>query len=485
MNISLNKTGPTLPGLPFAFYGTLVHSLGQSPTTTDPVKVEYLHNSLLIVSKDGIIEYLEKNIPLDSINEHISHAGYSTDVLPVKKLPRGSFLMPGLIDTHHHAPQWGQRGLGQGVDLLEWLDKITFRHEAKFADTAYAKQMYRACIRAGIRQGVTTAAYYGSKHGEATKILAEICLEEGQRALVGKCNMNREAPEWYRDASVEESVQETKELIAHVRALDKEERLVAPILTPRFAISCTDDLLSRLGDLARQDPTLRVQTHFNEATGEMLRTKELYPAFRHEAELYEHFGLLRQRTILAHAIFLDEQGEELDRIAAVGCGIAHCPIATSTMGEFMAAPIRQYLERGVPVGLGTDSGGGFSSSILDAMRQSLIISKYRETKSKGVEPALTLAEAFHLATLGGARVCGLDDRVGNFVVGKTFDALEIYTLQDIDKTKSAECSEWDSIGVMSPILPDDSIETIFEKFLMTGDDRNIAKVYIQGRAVKF
>lgn len=482
MDASTEQATPKLRGLPIAFYGTLIHSPGLPSTPTEPIKLEYLHNSLLVVSKEGTIEYLEKDISPEAINEHISKAGYTPDVFPVKKLARGSFLIPGFIDTHHHAPQWGQRGRGIGLDLLEWLEKITFPHEAKFADAEHAKRMYRSCVKAGIRQGVTTAAYYGSKHGEATKILADICLDEGQRALVGKCNMNRETPEWYRDASVEESVQETKDLIAHVRKIDENERLVAPILTPRFAISCTNDLLEQLGDIARQDPTLRIQTHFNEASGEMARTRELYPDFRHEAELYEHFGLLGSRTILAHAIFLDNEGQEMDRIAALGCGIAHCPIATSSMGEFMAAPVRQYLSRGVPVGLGTDSGGGFSSSILDAVRHSFIISKYRETNSRGKEPALTLDEGFHLATLGGARVCGLDDRVGNFVVGKAFDALEIHTLED--EQSNAEVRGWASIGMMSPILPDDSIETIFEKFLLTGDDRNIAKVYIQGKSLK-
>jgi guanine deaminase len=121
--------------------------------------------------------------------------------------------------------------------------------------------------------------------------------------------------------------------------------------------------------------------------------------------------------------------------------------------------------------LGTDSGGGFSSSILDAMRQAMIASHAREVMSEGRDKGLTIDEVFYLATAGGAQVCGLADKIGKFEVGKEFDALVIGT-QGSDQ------------GIMTMVEEGDSLRTVFEKFVMTGDDRNIVKVYVQGRLVK-
>jgi guanine deaminase len=282
--------------------------------------------------------------------------------------------------------------------------------------------------------------------------------------------MNRNAPDWYKDASISDSLRETRELIQHVRQLDPGYQLVKPIITPRFAISCEPELLDGLGAIAREHPDLPIQTHFNEAKQEIEFTGQLFPEFQTEADLYQKFNLLNGRSILAHCIFLQE--EEMRRIQELGCGVAHCPIANTTMQEFMIAPVREYLRRGIKVGLGTDSGGGYSSSIMDAMKQAFIVSNAQQTKTEGRDPALSLPECFFLATLGGAQVCGLDDRIGNFAVGKEFDALEIHTM-DLDRP-----------GVMCLVEEEDSIDVIFEKFLMTGDDRNIARVYVSGRSVK-
>jgi guanine deaminase len=464
-----DQTIPPMRGLPVAFYGTFIHALSVD-------ELEILEDSLLIVDVAGKIQALHKSVSREQISDLVIAAGYTQDVFPVKYLARGEFLIPGFVDTHHHAPQWAQRGMGRDQTLLQWLEKVTFAHEARFEDVAYARRMYTACVTGGIAQGVTTASYYGSVHGEATATLADICLQKGQRAFVGKCNMNRNSPSWYRDASTADSLRQTKELIAHVRDIDPEAKLVTPILTPRFAICCDHDLLSGLGQIAKENPDIPIQTHFNEAEDEMTFTKELYPEFGTEAELYDRFGLLGPRTILAHSIFLAE--EEMQRVKERQCGIAHCPISTATLGEFMMAPIREYLRRGIKVGLGTDVGGGFSSSLLEVMRQAFIISKARETLTKGADPALKVHEAFFLATLGGAQVCGLDEKVGNFTVGKEFDALEIRT---IDPENTLACG---SIGAITPIEEDDSTEVLFEKFLMTGDDRNIAKVYVAGRSLK-
>lgn len=459
----LNCKSSPASGLPLAFHGTVIHSRGLN-------ELEILHDCFILVDKAGKIQALEADVQPDQINSIVTAHGYAPDVFPVKHLRRGEFLCPGFVDTHNHAPQWAQRGVGRGETLMDWLNKVTFAHEAKFADPGYARRMYSSCVAGFLRQGVTTASYYGSYHGDATKILADVCFEKGQRALVGKCNMNRNAPEWYRDSSVSESLRETRDLIKHIHNIDPNNQLVKAVLTPRFAISCEPDLLAGIGAIAQDHPELPIQTHFNEAQQEIHLTRQLFPEFRTEADLYKRFGLLSDRTILAHCIFLEE--EEMDVLKELRCGVAHCPISNTTMQEFMVAPIREYLRRGIKVGLGTDSGGGHSSSMLEIMKQAFVVSNARQTMSQGRDPALSVEEGFFLGTLGGAQVCGLDDRIGNFAVGKDFDALEIHT------------GDLESHGVMTPVEEEDTTFVIFEKFLMTGDDRNIVKVYVSGRSVK-
>ncbi|AEO71038.1 uncharacterized protein THITE_2082502 [Thermothielavioides terrestris NRRL 8126] len=448
-----------------AFVGPLIHSISAS-------ELEILPCALLAVDSKGSIGALLKmeDASPQQVRDMLTTLNFPPDLVTIHWLAPGQFLIPGFVDTHNHAPQWAQRGLGQGMHILDWLDAITFPNEARFRDAGYARRVYASCVDGFLRQGITTASYYGSLHGEATKILAEICLEKGQRALVGKCNMTRNAPEYYRDASVEESLRVTEECIAHIRSLDPAGRLVKHVLTPRFAISCDPEVLEGLGEIARRNADLPIQTHFNEAEQEMAATRALFPQFASEADLYEHYGLLGERSILAHCCHMTEY--EFERLKTLECGVAHCPIANMTVGGgFMAAPVREFLRRGFKVGLGTDSGGGFSSSILDAMRQAMIASHAREVMSEGRDKGLTIDEVFYLATAGGAQVCGLADKIGKFEVGKEFDALVIGT-QGSDQ------------GIMTMVEEGDSLRTVFEKFVMTGDDRNIVKVYVQGRLVR-
>ncbi|KKY28063.1 putative guanine deaminase [Phaeomoniella chlamydospora] len=455
------STRPDLT-IPLVFHGTFIHSI-------TPQRVEIILNGLLVVSATGKIIFLQHNVNPGNIRRYLSFIPGlpNASSLPVRILRRGEFLIPGFIDTHNHAPQWTQRGTGRGLQIMDWLNHITFPHEAKFEDLEYARETYAKCVDGFIKQGVTTASYYGSLHGEASKVLAETCIAKGQRALVGKCNMARNAPDFYRDGSSAESLRVTEEFIAHVMQLDPSGQLVQPILTPRFAICCDEELLAGLGKIADRLPDMMIQTHFNEAKQEVEVTKELFPQFDNEADLYEHFGLFNNRTIMAHCVYPTEY--EIGRLRDLDVGVSHCPISNTTGGEWGAAPIRRYLDMGIKVGVGTDSGGGFSSSILDATRQAFITSHAREVMSEGKETSLTLNECFYLATLGGAKVCGMGDKIGSFETGKEFDALEISGLID---------------GVSTLVEGDDSIQMIFEKFLMTGDDRNIRQVFVRGRSIK-
>lgn len=443
---------------PQAFYGAVIHSLSKPGHD-----LEILPSALLTVNSQGEITSFHKHVNPDQVESLVE-----TTSTTLHRLSPSQFLIPGFIDTHNHAPQWAQRGLGQGQHILDWLSAITFPNESRFLDPSHAKRIYSSAIDGFLRQGITTASYYGSIHPEATNILADLCLAKGQRAFVGKCNMTRNSPDYYRDASIEQSLQDTESCIAHIRKIDPEGNLLKHVLTPRFAISCDPECLQGLGKIAAKNPDLPIQTHFNEAEQGISATRELFPQFESEADLYAHYGLLTKRSILAHCCYMTPY--EFDKLKELQCGVAHCPISNMTVGGgFMAAPIREFMDRGIKVGLGTDSGGGFSSSMLDAMRQAMISSHAREVESKGRDKGLKIAEAFYLATLGGAEVCCLEEKVGNFEVGKELDALVV---------------DWERDGVMTMVEKEDELGTVFEKFVMTGDDRNIVRVFVKGRVVR-
>jgi len=164
--------------------------------------------------------------------------------------------------------------------------------------------------------------------------------------------MNRESPPHYIELSSESSVSDTRQLISYIRDLSKtplcahHEPLVQPILTPRFAISCTDDLLSSLGEVAASDPSLRIQTHISENKSEVSFTASLFPAANHYAGVYDMFGLLRNNTILAHAVHLTD--DEVDLIKARESGISHCPTSNFNLNSGVA-PVGVYLDKGIKV----------------------------------------------------------------------------------------------------------------------------------------
>lgn len=442
----------------FAYHGTLIHtpSLGT---------LSLLQNTLITISCGEITAITPNISKQDTPDVALTH-----DVSPqnITYLRPGQFLIPGFIDTHNHAPQWNQRGLGQGMQILDWLEEVTFPNEARFRDVEFARGVYSDLVKGMLRQGVTSASYYGSLHAEATCELVDIIVQKGQRAVVGKCNMDRNSPSSCCDASVEQSMQDTLAVLRHVDAKRSQSPYLNYVITPRFAISCRPELLQALGRLATDRPDLAIQTHFNEARQEIDATRALFPQFGDEVELYVHYGLLKPRTILAHCTVMTDS--ETARLAALGCGIAHCPTANMTVGGgFMAAPVRDFLSRGMKVGLGTDSGGGFSSSVLDAMRHALIASFAREAATGGREKGLSLEEVFYLATAGGAEVMGLGDLVGRFVSGKQFDAV----LVDMNVEG----------GINAPVEDTDDERRVFDKFLMTGDDRNMVRVYVAGNLV--
>jgi guanine deaminase len=309
-------------------------------------------------------------------------------------------------------------------------------------------------------------------------------------------------PDYYRDHSATDSVTATRQTIEYIRTLDPEGNLVKPIVTPRFAPSCSRPALQSLADLAAAyTPPLHIQTHISENTNEVELVKDVFPEAGSYAGVYDMYGLLTARTILAHAIHLS--AEERALIRARNAKISHCPASNSALGSGIC-PVRTLLDEGITVGLGTDVSGGYSPSILEAARQACLASRllghtaaWKRENVNGEEAGvgrekLSVAESLYLATRGGAAVVDMAGDVGGFEVGMLWDV----QLVQLGAVKGGGGSPLDGFvgdGRVSlvrdgpvgnvDLFGTESWEEKIEKWVWSGDDRNVKAVWVGGRLV--
>ncbi|XP_013399079.1 guanine deaminase-like isoform X1 [Lingula anatina] len=430
------------------FYGTLCHS-----TADDPMVI--LEDHILGV-KNGKIQLVKDSSYLD---EALSELGLQEK--DVKYLKKGKFLMPGLIDTHIHASQYVYTGTAMELHLLDWLKNYTYPIEANFEDLKFAEDVYQKAVKRVLKNGTTTACYFATIHVDATLKLCDIVENAGQRAYIGKVNMDAYSPHYYVETT-QESKEETEKFVTKI--LKKNNPLIKPVITPRFAPNCTLELSKYLGHLAKQYD-LPIQSHISETTDEVEWVKELFPGSKHYADVYDQCNLLTDKTVMAHGVYLSD--EELKLFKSTGTGISHCPNSNLSLRSGMM-DARRVLDMGVKLGLGTDVSGGYHPSMLDAIRTAVQVSNVISLDMHTDYKSLSHREAFKLATLGGSEVLGLSDKTGNFEVGKEFDALLV-----------------DTTVVEGPvdIFKRDSTDDIIQKFLFLGDDRNIQEVYVAGKQV--
>jgi guanine deaminase len=401
-----------------AFLGSVLHT---------PVRgqVEILRDALIVVGGDGTIDAVHAR----ESPEAGKLAGRFAEAGRLVMLEPAQYLVPGFVDLHVHAPQWPQLGLALDLPLEEWLQAFTFPLEARFADLDYARAVYESLVDGLLANGTTTALYFASIHLAATQLLADICLRRGQRALIGRVAMDdpQQCPAYYRDASAASAEADTRAFISYVHSMPgNEAALVSPVITPRFIPSCSDDLLRRLGGLARETGC-HVQTHCSES--DWAHGFVLDRCGMSDTRALDGFGLLSRRTILAHGNFVGD--EDIALIKERGAGIAHCPLSNVYFSDAVF-PLRRIMRQGVHVGLGSDIAGGASPSILENARHAVIASRSLES---GVDPTLTRGQrrrpdsridavtAFWLATAGGG--IALDLPVGVFQEGYRFDAVVI------------------------------------------------------------
>jgi guanine deaminase len=437
-----------------------------------------VHGTLMHAPTPGDLEVIEDALVTVDAHGTISNVGSMVDIRKLEtarddeliRLGHGQYLLPGLIDMHVHAPQWPQLGTALDLPLNEWLQQHTFPLEARYRDLDFARHSYASLVDALLANGTTTAAYFGTIHVPATKLLADIAAEKGQRAIIGKVAMDHadQCPDFYRDRDLQSGLDGTREFVEYVR--DKDCDLLHAAVTPRFIPACTDAMLAGLAGIA-DEYGCHIQTHCSESDWEHRHVIDRLGAS--DAQSLDRFGLLTDRTILAHGIFVDD--DDLAMIRTRDSGIAHCPLSNLYLSHAVF-PARRALDQGVKLGLGTDIAGGASPSIFDNCRMAVSASRALED---GVDPALPpgergtpgssidFREAFWMATAGGARALGLN--TGRFAAGCAFDAIVVDTRVD-----DSNLTTWESM---------DSYDDVLQKIVYNAGRSNVTAVWVQGRLV--
>lgn len=336
-------------------------------------------------------------------------------------------ILPGLVDLHVHASQYAYRGLGMDMELLDWLECNAFPEESRFVDLSYARRAYGIFTDALTRSATTRACIFATLHRPAALVLMEQLEQAGLPCYVGKVNMDRNSPDILRETT-EQSLEETRLWLEQSRAFT----LVRPMLTPRFIPSCTDELMAGLGRLQREFGTA-MQSHLSENLSEIRWVSELCPDTRFYGEAYARAGLFGGDcpTVMAHCVWSGE--EERALMKENGVFIAHCPQSNINVSSGIA-PVKNYLKEGQKVGLGSDVAGGAHLSIFRAMTDAIQSSKLRWRLVDQDTPALTLPEAFYMATKGGGAFFG---KVGSFEPGYDFDAV---VMDDAELPTTRDCT---------------------------------------------
>lgn len=350
--------------------------------------------------------------------------GVSKGVYPVlpeeyRNLPvtdyQDMLIVPGMTDLHIHAPQYPFRGLGMDLELLEWLDTHTFPEESRYKDLDYAEKAY-GIFAEDLKQSATTrAVVFGTVHVPATGLLMEKLEDTGLVTYVGKVNMDQNSTDDLRETDAVTALDATAAWIEETKGKYQNTR---PILTPRFAPTCSGPLMEGLGKLQREYG-LPVQSHLSENLSEIEWVKELFPWSSCYGDVYEHYGLFggQAKTVMAHCVHSSDT--EVELMKKKGVYVAHCPQSNINLSSGIA-PIRRYLEEGIPVGLGTDMAGGANISMFRCMADAVGVSKlYWRLADQGKRP-LAMEEVFYLATKGGGSFFG---KAGSFEEGYELDAL--------------------------------------------------------------
>jgi guanine deaminase len=424
-----------------AYRAAILHSLADPAEVGVENSYEYFADGVLLVEGDKIVAVGAAETLLPTLGD-----------VELVEYP-DALITPGFVDTHIHFPQTGMVG-AYGEQLLDWLNNYTFPCESQFADKAHADKVADIFLAELLRNGTTTALVFASVHPQSVDALFEAAERLNLRLIAGKVMMDRNAPDYLVDTAAS-SYADSKALIERWHGKGRLHYAV----TPRFAPTSTPEQLALAGQLLGEHPGLYMQTHISENVKEVEWVKALFPERKNYLDVYDHYQLLGERSVLAHGVHLCD--DECARLAETGSAIAFCPTSNLFLGSGLFN-LPQAERFKVNVGLGTDVGGGTSFSLLQTLNEA-----YKVMQLQGEK--LSPFKSLYLATLGGARALRLEDRIGTLQPGSDAD----FVVLDYNATPllSYRISQSKSFE-----------ETLF--VLMTlGDDRTVLETYAAGRKV--
>lgn len=398
----------------------------------------YLEDGLLIVENGKVAavgDYADlKNQVLD---------------LPVTDY-QGKLITAGFIDTHLHATQTGVVA-AYGEQLLEWLNNYVFPTESIYKDPEAARKDLHFFLDQLMKNGITTAVAYGPLFYDAADVFFEELTRRKLRFITGNTMMDSNAPD-YLKLPTQENYDIAQKLI---HKWHNKER-ISFCITPRFSLSCSESLMEMSGSLKKAYPDAYLQTHLDENLAEIEAVQKHFPWSKSYLDVYDHFGLVTDRSVFGHCIHLKKS--ELELMKERNGIIASCPTSNNFLGSglFNWAQTAKYTTN---ITFGSDWSAGNSLSMFRILDDAYKVSMLTGHK-------LPSMLRLYLSTLGSARALHLDDKIGNLAVGKEADFIVIDpNATDVLRYRNAQVN--------------DIFELLFI-IMSLADERNIHATYILG-----
>ena len=426
-----------------AFRASIFHCLSDPGPHADKSAVEHIDDGLLVVEDGRVTQIGTADEQLPALPEGVPVEDYS-----------GKLIVPGLIDCHVHFSQIDIIA-SYGEQLLDWLNRYAYPAEMSFSDEEHARSVADFFLDELLANGTTTAAVFATVYPQSVDALFAAAKERNMRLIAGKVLMDRLCPDELRD-DPESAYKDSKALIEKWHGNGR----LGYAITPRFALTSSEEQLAAAGRLAAEFPDTWIHTHLAENQQEVDQIAAQFPWSRSYLDVYDHFGLLRERAMYAHCLHLDETDRSI--MASKGAAGAFCPTSNLFLGSGLF-DLDAMIDAGVRVGLATDVGGGTSMSMLRTMSEG-----YKILHLQG--QSLPASRALYLATLGAAEALYLDDCIGNLVPGKEADFIVLDTAGSAMSARRAESVT--------------SLEELLFALIFLGDDRHITATYVMGQVTK-
>ncbi len=414
-------------------------SFRREPLTPDDTdSFRYIEDGGLLI-EDGVIRAFDDFDRLDATGATV------TDHRP-------HLVMPGFIDTHLHFPQT-QVIASWAAELLDWLNDYTFPEETRYSDPEFCARMAKVFLDLLTAHGTTTAVAYASVHAPSAEALFAEALARNMRLITGKILMDRNAPDGLRDTA-QSGYDDSKALIARWHGQGR----LGYAITPRFAITSTPAQMEAAQTLAREHPDCHIQTHLSENHAEITLSCQLYPKAVDYTDIYASHDLLRENSLLGHAIHLSER--EIGALAEASARPVFCPTSNLYLGSglFNDAKLRKA---GLVNAIASDVGGGTSYSMLQTLAEGY---KILQLQGQRMHPY----RAFHWITRGNAVALGLEDRIGTLDAGSEADLVVLNACA----TPAMALRMARARGLMDELFT----------LQVMGDDRAVVQTYVAGVA---